>query len=200
MDTRILMVVDYVPHVDIMEEFLKNAGFEVKVTEDRNMLLPGSISQFHVFLDYTHGNLLNAEQTKSVIDFVANGKALVGIHSAAVDKQSPDYISLLGGKYIGHRDCGNAIVTVSDENHPITKDIKFFAIIDEVYKLDYDPKPLHILIEGEVEGKMYPVCWVKEHGKGKVAFLSLGHGKEAFENIVFQELVIRCIKWATGQI
>jgi type 1 glutamine amidotransferase len=200
MSIKVLMVVDYVPHVDIMEDFLKKAGFEVKVTEDRNSLLPESISKYDVFLDYTHGGFLNPEQTKSVIDFVAKGKALVGVHSAAVDKKSPEFISLLGGKYIGHRDCDRALVTIDDENHLITKDIKFFVIVDEIYKLDYDPKSLHILMEGEVEGKMYPVCWVKDHGKGKVTFLSLGHGKEAFENIVFQELVIRCINWATGQI
>ncbi len=200
MSIRILSVVDYVPHVDIMEGFLREAGFDIKVTEDRNSLLPDSISEYDVFLDYMHGGLLNAEQTKSVVDFVASGKALVGVHSAAVDKRSPEFMSLLGGKYTGHRDCMEAEVTIVDEDHPITKGIGDFSIIDEIYKLDYDPAPLRVLIQGEVEGEIYPVCWVREYGKGRVAFLSLGHGKESFENSSFQELVIRCIRWSVEQM
>ncbi len=200
MSIRILSVVDYVPHVDIMEGFLRKAGFDIKVTEDRNSLLPDSISEYDVFLDYMHGGLLNAEQTKSVVDFVAGGKALVGIHSAAVDKRSPEFMSLLGGKYIGHRDYMEAKVTIVDKDHPITKGIVDFSIIDEIYKLDYDPTPLRVLIQGEVEGRIYPVCWVREYGKGRVAFLSLGHGKESFENSDFQELVIRCIRWSVKQM
>ena len=199
MSVRILSVVDYVPHVDIMEGFLRKAGFDIKVTEDRDSLLPDSISEYDVFLDYMHGGLLNAEQTKSVVDFVAGGKALVGVHSAAVDKRSPEFMSLLGGKYIGHRDYMEAKVTIVDEDHPITKGIGDFSIIDEIYKLDYDPKPLRVLIHGEVEGEIYPVCWVREYGKGRVAFLSLGHGKESFENSNFQELVTRCIRWSVKQ-
>ncbi len=200
MSIRILSVVDYVPHVDIMEGFLRKAGFDIKVTEDRNSLLPDSISEYDVFLDYMHGGLLNAEQTKSVVDFVAGGKALVGIHSAAVDKRSPEFMSLLGGKYVGHQDYMEAKVTIVDEDHPITKGISDFSIIDEIYKLDYDPTPLRVLIQGEVEGEIYPVCWVREYDKGRVAFLSLGHGKESFENSNFQELVVRCIKWSVKQM
>jgi len=46
MSMKILLVVDYVPHVDIMESFLKKAGFDVKVTEDRDALLPDNIAIF----------------------------------------------------------------------------------------------------------------------------------------------------------
>jgi len=200
MSLKVLVVVDYVPHIDIMESFLREAGFEVKVTEDRDTLLPEGIVEYDVFLDYMHGGLLNEEQTMSVLDFVAEGKALVGVHSAAVDKKSPEFMSLLGGKYIGHSGPEEAEVTVVDDNHPITEGISDFSIIDEIYKLDFDPTPLRILIEGEVDGTTYPVCWVREYGEGKVAFLSLGHGEEAFENETFQELVVRCVKWAVKQI
>lgn len=199
MNAKILSVVDYLPHIDIMEAFLQEAGFEVRVTEDRDSLLPDNIAEYDVFLDYMHGGLLNGEQTKSVVDFVASGKALVGIHSAAVDKRSPEFISLLGGKYTGHRDCMEAMVTIADKHHPITEGISDFSIVDEIYKLDYDPAPLHVLMEGEVEGKTYPVCWVREYDMGRVTFLSLGHGREAFENGNFQELVVRCVKWASRQ-
>ncbi len=200
MSIKVLVVVDYVPHIDIMEGFLREAGFEVKVTEDRNALLPEDIVEYDVFLDYMHGGLLNEEQTKSVVDFVVSGKALVGVHSAAVDKKSPEFMSLLGGKYIGHSGPDEAEVTVVDNHHPITEGISDFSIVDEIYKLDYEPAPLRVLIEGDVDGTTYPVCWVREYGEGRVAFLSLGHDEDAFENEIFQELVIRCLKWAAEQI
>lgn len=197
---RILAVVDYVEHIDIMEDFLKKAGFFVDVTEDRDQLLPQQISEYDVFLDYMHGGKLTDEQTESVIEFVKDGNALVGVHSAAVDKKSPEFIELLGGKYIGHSDEGPSEVFLFDTIHPITESMEDFEIVDEIYKLEYKSNTFQVLIESEVEGTVYPVCWIKEYGKGKVTFLSLGHGRQAFENENFQKLVIRMVKWATGKI
>jgi uncharacterized protein len=194
--TKILSVVDYVDHLEIMRNFLKKAGFEIEITEDRNKLLPQSIGNYDVFLDYTHGGNLNDEQTESGMKFVAEGKALVGVHSAAVDKQSPKYIKLLGGKYAGHSEEAPSKVTIIEPVHPITSGIGDFEIIDEIYKLDYERDSFQTLITSTVQGTVSPVCWIKEYGKGKVTFLSLGHGKQAFENGNFQELVIRMVKWA----
>jgi len=193
---RVLAVVDYVEHLEIMKDFLRKADFEVEMTEDRDCLLPQNISKHDVFLDYMHGGNLTGEQTESVIKFVEDGKALVGVHSAAVDKKSPEFTKLLGGKYIGHSPEGESKVRIIDAKHPITEGMKNFEIVDEIYRLEYEPGSFRVLIEGEVEGTVYPICWVKECGKGKVTFLSLGHGRQAFENETFQKLVIRMIKWA----
>ena len=194
---KILAVVDYVQHLEIMRNFLEKAGFEIKITEDRDQLLQ-NINDYDVFLDYTHGGKLTDEQTESVIKFVEGGKALVGVHSSAVDKVSPKYDKLLGGKYSGHSDEGKSKVRIVDPNHPITAGMKDFEIVDEIYKLDYEPNTFQVLMDSEVQGVVYPICWVKEYGKGKVTFLSLGHAEKAFENKNFQELVIRMVKWATG--
>jgi hypothetical protein len=194
---RILSVVDYVEHLEIMRNFLEKAGFEIKITEDRDQLLR-NINDYDVFLDYTHGGKLTNDQTDSLIKFVESGKALVGVHSAAVDKGSPKYDKLLGGKYSGHSDEGKSKVHIIDSDHPITAGIQDFEIIDEIYKLDYEPNTFRVLIGGEVQGVVTPICWVKEYGKGKVTFLSLGHGEQAFNNKNFQELVIRMVKWATS--
>lgn len=195
-DIKILSVVDYVDHLEIMRDFIKKAGFDIEITEDRDKLLPKSINDYDVFLDYTHGGKLTDEQTESVIKFVAGGKSLVGVHSAAVDKQSPKYTKLLGGKYIGHSDEAPSKVKIIDPIHPITEGMSDFEIVDEIYKLEYEPNSFQTLITSEVQGIVCPVCWIKEYGRGKVTFLSLGHGQKAFENSNFQQLVIRMIKWA----
>lgn len=194
--TKILSVVDYVDHLEIMRNFLGKAGLEIEITEDRNKLLPQSIGNYDIFLDYTHGGKLTDEQAESVMKFVSEGKALVGIHSAAVDKQSPKYTKLLGGEYAGHSDEAPSKVTVIDSVHPITSGISDFEIVDEIYKLDYEPNSFQTLITSTVQGIVCPVCWIKEYGRGKVTFLSLGHGQQAFENSNFQELVIRMVRWA----
>jgi type 1 glutamine amidotransferase len=197
---KVLVVVDYVPHIEIMRKFLQDASFEVEITEDRDSLLKERIAQYDVCLDYMHGGALKPEQTQGLIDFVAGGKALVGVHSAAVDKKSLAFIDLLGGKYIGHEEYHETTVTIVDAEHPITQGMSDFSIIDELYKLEYNPEPLHVLIEGVAEGTTYPVCWTRQYGKGRVVFFSLGHGPESFENKDFQKIVIRSIQWAAGQI
>ncbi|HGJ65012.1 TPA: ThuA domain-containing protein [bacterium] len=198
---KILSVVDYVEHLEIMKDFLEKAGFDIEITENRNKLLPESINKYDVFLDYTHGGSLTEEQTQSIVSFVKNGKALVGVHSSAVDKGSVEFIKLLGGKYAGHSDEAKASVRVIDRGHPITVGISDFDIVDEIYKLsDCDTSTFTTLIESDVHGETHPVLWVKEYGKGKVAFLSLGHGAPAFNNPSFQALVIRMVKWATNTL
>jgi len=198
-EIRILAVVDYVDHVATMEDFLKKAGFSVEVTEDRNCLLPQHIGKYDVFLDYMHGGKITDEQTDSVIEFVKGGKAMVGVHSATVDKQNPKFMKFLGGRYIGHSDEADSEVRIIDAKHPITEGMKGFRIVDEIYRLEYEPGTFQVLIEGQVGGTVYPVCWVKEFGKGRIAYLSLGHGQQAFENKDFQKLVVRMVNWATGR-
>lgn len=185
----------------IMEGFLTKAGFCVELTEDRDILLADRIKEYDVVVDYTTGEKLNQDQVGGLLGFVAGGGGFVGIHCAADSfKENHEYISMLGGRFITHPPHQELSITVVDHEHPITKGISDFKIQDELYMLEYDPAPLHILMECHFQDKVMPVAWVRPYGKGRVYYLSLGHGPEAHNNPAFQELLIRGINWAAGRL
>ncbi len=195
---RILAVVRYLEHIEVMEHFLREAGFEIDVTEERARLLPQSIGEYDILLDYMQFGGLTEAQTQSVIEFVKGGKGLIGIHSAALPK-SPEYTELLGGVFTSYTPVVKVKVRVIDADHPISEGMGDFTIVDELYHVEYDSS-LRVLMNGEAEGMVQPACWVKEFGKGRVAYISLGHGREAFENENFQRLVVKTVNWATRRV
>lgn len=45
-----------------------------------------------------------------------------------------------------------------------------------------------------------PASWVQYHGQGRVFVTGLGHGKPAWENPAFQEMIVRAMDWATKRL
>lgn len=179
----------------ILETFLKRAGMSPTLTEDRDALKESSISNYDVFLDYTTGEKLEPHQLEGLLGFVSSGKGFVGLHCAADSfRDNAEYIEMLGGKFRTHPPMQTLPISVEDLSHPITAAMAPFEIFDELYVLDYAPG-MHWLLSSEWEGEKQPVAWVKEHGRGRLFYLSLGHGPEAFNNPSFQKLVTRGIHW-----
>src|ERR1700722_18911182 len=77
-------------------------------------------------------------------------------------------------------------VTVADPTHPLVRGVAPFETTDEIYLLE-TYGPLHTLLEthfaGEATGFVqahwsaasHPVFYIKQHGKGAVLYLTLGH-------------------------
>jgi len=185
----------------LISETLEHAGVNVTVTEDLNMLKKENLSKFNVFVCYYTLGKLTGEQLNVLLDFVSSGKGFVGLHSAADSfRENYAYLSMLGGIFRTHPAHQVFHIEVSDKNHPITKGVSDFGIYDELYILYHDPKRYHLLLHCTWEGDKQPVAWIREHGKGRVLYLSLGHTEEALKNEKFQRLLTEGVKWASGQI
>jgi type 1 glutamine amidotransferase len=44
----------------------------------------------------------------------------------------------------------------------------------------------------------YPATWIRNHGKGRVFYTSMGHREDVWTSPQFQSLVIGGITWAVG--
>jgi type 1 glutamine amidotransferase len=120
-------------------EFGKTGGFDVTTLEgykqetraiDLSILTPEYLSQFDGLMLMTNGNLpLTDVQKKGIVDFVKNGKALIGVHCATLTLYDyPEFGEMLGGYYlkslvptdmIGKGKIG--VLKVEDTTHPATK-------------------------------------------------------------------------------
>ncbi|HUU93857.1 MAG TPA: ThuA domain-containing protein [Phycisphaerae bacterium] len=193
---------DWKNHLPMLGEILTKTGdFDVTISDDMDQLKAENITKYTVVLFYGSGlNFKSPEQEKGLCDFVRSGGAFVGIHSATDSfKKSDAYWELVGGRFAGHGG-GKFMVRIEDKNHPITKGLEDFEIQDETYRHKYHEKAKrHDLIRMDRGKEQQSMAWVRDYGKGRVFYTSLGHGREAWTNPHFQRLAVRGIYWAVGR-
>lgn len=184
----------------IMKKVAEDTGiFAVTITQDHDQFKPENIKNYDLVMIYTTGGNLSKDQEKGLTDFVANGKGLVGIHSATDSfKNSDAYWKMVGGRFTGHNS-GTFDVKITGKSHCIVQGMKDFKITDESYCDAFHPDSKCItLMRRPMDSE--PASWVQYYGKGRVFVTGLGHGKEAWENKSFQEMVLRSMLWSCGKL
>jgi type 1 glutamine amidotransferase len=156
---------------------------------------------------------------KSLVDFVSSGKGLIGVHSATdTYKGWKDYNMMMGGAFVSHPWHKKVPVKVVDTKSPINAafDGKDFEIADEIYMFRDDTAlagDRHYLLTMDI-GKMdpkdqaggkrkdgtYPISWIREHGKGRCFYCSLGHREEIFWNPTILQHYLAGIQYALGDL
>jgi hypothetical protein len=119
-------------------EYGKTGGFDVTTLEgykqdsaklDMSFLTPEYLAPFDGLMLMTNGNLpLNDPQKRAIVDYVRNGKALIGVHCASLTLYDyPEFGEVLGGYYrrsiiptnvVGQK---MGVLKVEDPSHPATK-------------------------------------------------------------------------------
>lgn len=158
-------------------------------------------------------NIADAQKAKFLALF-NKGIGLVVLHHALVSYQSwPEYERIIGGRYqepvpskpgtvteaAGWQHDVDFPVVIAATNHPVTAGLKDFMIHDEIYwgfRVGNDVTPL-ITTTNPKSGK--PLGWARTQGKSRVVYLQLGHGKEAFENANYRQLVAQSIRWTANR-
>ena len=127
------------PAEEAVAEWGKTSGFDVTALQgykqdsrnlDLSFLTPEFLNSFDGLMLMTNGNLpFTPAQRQSIVDFVRNGKALIGVHCATLTMYDyPEFGQLLGGYYlrsivptdlIGKGKVG--VLKVEDQAHPATR-------------------------------------------------------------------------------
>ena len=158
---------------------------------------------------------LTAQQRADLLSFVKDdGKGFVAAHTADTAFLSwPEFGELLGGRYDDHPwSVIEAPVIVEDPNFPATKHFPaVFNLRDEMYQTkDFSRDKIRVLLRLDI-GKLdmkrqgvhrtdgdFPLAWVKNYGKGRVFYSSLGHDITAWDNPALQKMWFEAIKWSLG--
>jgi uncharacterized protein len=163
----------------------------------------------------------------ALINEIESGKGFMAMHSGGdTYHRFSRYVQMLGGIFDGHPWHEPVTMRIEDSSHPATAPWKekTFEITDEIYQYkEYNRADKHVLIsldpsnettrakKKDKEGKEqtffqrgkradndYAVSWLRQQGKGRVFYTSLGHREEVWQNPVYQDHLIGGIKWALG--
>ncbi|NLW49013.1 MAG: ThuA domain-containing protein [Firmicutes bacterium] len=203
---KILIIGDYTNYqyhpfsgiAHTLEGLLSGRGLEPKFTEDRKELEPENLSQYDALITYVESwdQVLPSNQIQGILDFVASGRRIFGVH-CGISYANPEYYELFGARFTNHPPLHEFPVKISGEKHPLTDGLADFRIEDELYMFDYkDFLQLKVLMEGDFEGKAYPLAWEKKAGAGALLYLALGHDQRAFGNEMFQKTLLNGALWA----
>ena len=199
----------------------KTGAFETVVSGDVALFKPESLRRFDaVCFNNTTGELFEDTTLKqALLDFVRSGKGIVGIH-AATDcfYKWPEFGEMMGGYFDGHPWYANNTVHVKidEPDHPINAAFggKSFDIMDEIYqiKAPYSREKLRVLlsldtIKTDMNRKGikrkdgdFAISWIREYGKGRVFYCSLGHREDIFWNPMVLEYYLAGIQYALGDL
>jgi len=216
----------------------KTGAYTALATEDESMFEPQKLAKFDaVLMLNTTGDCLRqrlakdasaedkqrADQRedplkKSLRDFVAGGKGLIGVHSATDTYHKwKDYNVMMGGTFVAHPwNAGDKVgIKNVDPTHAINAsfDGKDFEIVDEIYMfrddtarpnerrylLTLDPSKTD-MTRGKRKDGTYPIAWVSTFGKGHTFYCSLGHNQHIYWNPMILRHYLAGIQYALGDL
>ena len=190
----------------LVAQLEKDKRLRVEVVEDPNFLVspkirdyPGMVMHWMNWEVPAPGEDARANFRK----YVEDGGGLVLVHFACGAFQDwPEFRNIAGRvwdpKLRGHDPHGEFQVDLTEVDHPITRGLKAFSTIDELYTCLTGDKPIEVLATAtsKVDQKVYPMAFVHECGKGRVFHCVLGHDANALKPDAVGELFRRGTAWA----
>ena len=186
----------------------KDTRLKVCLVEDPHFLDSSALQRYDVvvlhFMDWEKP-APGPEARANLQKFVQGGKGLFVVHFGCGAFQDwPEFRNLAGRiwdpKARAHDPYGSFRVDITNLPHPITQGMKSFEIEDELYTCLTGDRPVDMLAtaRSKVDGKIYPMAFTFDYGKGRVFHSALGHDVKAISNPGAAELFRRGCAWAAG--
>jgi type 1 glutamine amidotransferase len=169
-----------------------------------------------VILNNTTKLKLSDAQRAALLEFVQDGKGLVGIHAATDNFYDwKEGAEMMGGCFAGHPWGGGGTwaIEISEPEHPLNQAFegKGFLIKDELYKFrdPYSRERLRILVGIDMSNPRNKkgrddddnaISWIRELGDGRVFYCSLGHNNHIFWTPPVLKHYLDGIQFALGDL
>jgi type 1 glutamine amidotransferase len=194
----------------LVKAIAKDKRLKVTVTEDPKFLASDKLNDYDAvvihFMDWEVPDP-GPKARENLKKFVEGGKGMVVVHFACGAFQDwPEFKNLAGRawdpKLRGHDPYGKFKVefTKAGNAHPVTKGAKTFETTDELYTCLAGDRRINLLAtaKSKVDGKLYPMAFSFDYGKGRVFHSPLGHDPQAFKNPPVAALFRKATAWAAG--
>lgn len=170
-------------------------NFLVDHSEDSKVFLSDSLRQYQaVILLNTTGDIFDDEEQVAFRNYVQEGGAIMGIHSASdTELDWPWFNHLIGAYFDGHPKIQSAEFEVLDHQHASTADLPtHFNLTDEFYNFKSIQENSQVLInineqsyEGGKNGSEHPMTWHRNIEGSRVFYTALGHRQELYQDSLY---------------
>ena len=164
---------------------------------------------------------------QALLQAIHQGKGFIGTHAASDSFHSPNYdhpdtqykddppgqrdpyVTMLGGEFIIHGAQQHSRMIPADRRFPGMEGFpEDFSPLEEWYSLKNFAPDLHVVLVQDTQGMKgpmyqrppYPATWAHPYGRGRVFYTSMGHREDIWTNLVFKQLLIGAVHWATGNL
>jgi type 1 glutamine amidotransferase len=201
------------PFYDVFNS-MQNIAYDTAVQPKANALIASpEVAKYDVLVFYDMFDSILPTEKDAYINLLKKGKAMVFLHHSLVSYQDwPEFIKIVGGLYHTHpvvvrgdtlkadyEHDVNLPVRVADKQHPITRGVGDFEIVDERYggcEILPTVKPLLTTTHPK---SMSPLAWINHYGNSDVVYIQLGHGPTAYANANFRKLIQQAIAWSAAR-
>lgn len=133
------------------------------------------------------------------------GKGMVFLHHSQCSYQNWEgYKTIVGGKYHEEKNSPQSstyqhdvtfTVKISDPKHPVTRGLKDFEILDEVYgNTEVLPGVTPLLTTDHPQSSKI-IGWTHQIEKSRIVYIQPGHDKNAYQNAQYRKLVRQAINF-----
>jgi len=185
-----------------MFEEMPGIDYQEVIHPEANRLYDSSLmDDFDVLLFYDMAKEIDDSQKTAFIKLLEQGKGMVFLHHSLASYQEwAEFEKILGGRYeeglSTYKHEVEISVNIVAKDHPITRGVDDFVILDEVYgNFKVLPGVQAILKTAHPESGEV-IGWAHEYGKSRIVYLQLGHDHHAYENPNYRRLVKQAIDWA----
>jgi hypothetical protein len=215
-----------IPYANLAVQLMgeKTGAFTATLSSEPGAISAANLQQYDaLYLNNTVGDVFDTpEMREALVAFVANGGGIVGNHGTSVASPKwTEFGEILGATGASHREpTEKATINIEDPTHPITLafDGKPFEYVDEFYRLSapYSRDRVRVLLsidpiatdmmQGRCFGQClrddndYPVAWIRQHGKGRVFYTSLGHNPDPFWDPQVLAMFLAGTQYALGDL
>lgn len=154
-----------------------------------------------VFVVYASGVAMSLAEQQALRELVDRGVGLVAVHSSCVPLAGGQetFLELIGASYLGHcPDASEGRIAVRVGEHPITTRLSGFEVDDEYYRTTITPDSTVLAEHQLTDGSWAPALIVRQQGRGRVGYTSLGHDWRSWGNPWVRQLIRQTVVWAAG--
>jgi type 1 glutamine amidotransferase len=215
-----------IPYANLAVQLMgeRTGAFTATLSSEPGAISAANLQQYDaVYLNNTVGDIFDTPEMRAAfVAFVARGGGVIGNHGASVaSPQWTEFGEILGATGASHREpTEKATINVEDATHPIVRafDGKPFEYVDEFYRLaaPYSRDRVRVLLsidplatdmmQGRCYGQClrddndYPVAWIRQHGKARVFYTSLGHNPDPFWDPRILAMFLAGTQYALGDL
>ena len=151
-----------------------------------------------------------AEQDKAnYYKLLKLGEGMVFLHHSQCSYQNwSEYKTIVGGKYHEERNSPQSstyqhdvtfTVKITNPHHPVTRGLKDFEILDEVYGNTEVLPSVTPLLTTDHPKSSKTIGWTHQIEKSRIVYIQPGHDKNSYFNPNYQKLVRQAIEYVAAK-